>query len=181
MLGWPEMSLTIRPCTPGDAEALALVGQATFLETYAEVLPAADILSHCRHQHSAELYAQWLADADYRLWIACVAETGVAVGYAVLCPCDLPIPTGPSDLELKRIYLLARHHGGGVGAGLMAAAVEAAASAGARRLLLGVYGENAAAIGFYDRQGFSKAGVRKFTVGANVYDDLILARSIAAA
>ena len=103
MLGWPEMSLTIRPCTPGDAEALALVGQATFLETYAEVLPAADILSHCRHQHSAELYAQWLADADYRLWIACVAETGVAVGYAVLCPPDLPIPTGPGlGIKLNR-------------------------------------------------------------------------------
>ena len=33
------MSITIRPCVPGDEAALALVGQATFLETYAGVLP----------------------------------------------------------------------------------------------------------------------------------------------
>lgn len=42
------MSVTIRPCVAGDEAALALVGQATFLETYAGVLPAGDILSHCK-------------------------------------------------------------------------------------------------------------------------------------
>ena len=40
------MSITIRPCTPQDAEALALVSRATFLESYADVLPAADVLNH---------------------------------------------------------------------------------------------------------------------------------------
>ena len=87
-------------------------------------------------------------------------------------------PHDASDLEIKRIYLLSRFQGSGVGARLMAVALDAARAAGATRILLGVYGDNAAAIAFYARQGFTRAGVRKFLVGANTYDDLVLARAL---
>lgn len=173
------MKIDIRPCGPQDAGALALVGQATFLETYATVLPAADILAHCGHEHGEGRYAAWLARPEtYRFWAAEVAGLGATVGYVMLCPADLPVPTGPGDLEIKRIYLLSRFQGGGVGARLMTTAIDAARALGARRLLLGVYGENASAIAFYARQGFTEAGVRKFQVGANTYDDLVLARAL---
>ena len=42
------MTIRIRECGPADAQALALVGQATFLQSYADDLPGADILAHCR-------------------------------------------------------------------------------------------------------------------------------------
>ena len=51
---------------------------------------------------------------------------------------------------------------------------------GFRRLLLGVYSENEKAMSFYGRQGFTRAGVRKFQVGSNLYDDIVLARPIEA-
>ena len=172
------MDVNIRPCTAADAGALALVGQATFLETYSTVLPAADILAHCAREHGEARYADWLDQPAYRLWAAEVATTGVMVGYVMLSPPDLPVPTGAGDLEIKRIYLLSRFQGGGVGARLMATALEAARQAGARRVLLGVYGENRDAIAFYARQGFAEAGVRKFQVGANTYDDLVLAKGV---
>lgn len=172
------MTITIRPCGPADAAALALLGQATFLQSYADSLPAADIAHHCAHEHSEARYAAWLANPDYRIWGAEKAPGGVLVGYAVMSPPDLPGAIEPGDVELKRLYLLHRFHGGGTGAALMRAVVEAARAAGAGRLLLGVYGENAAAIGFYARQGFTEAGVRKFQVGAQVYDDLVLARRL---
>jgi diamine N-acetyltransferase len=168
------MELTIRPCTAADAEALALVGQASFLETYADVLPGPDILAHCERQHARERYAAWLAHADYRLWLA-QAPGGAPVGYALVGPSDLPVETGAGDLELKRIYLLSRFHGAGAGARLLQAAVDQARSAGATRLWLGVFSRNTRAIAFYARQGFVQAGVRKFQVGANTYDDLVLA------
>ncbi|WP_397401802.1 GNAT family N-acetyltransferase [Phenylobacterium sp.] len=120
----------------------------------------------------------WLQDDQYRLWAVGAPTTGVAVGYAVLCPVDLPVPSGPMDLELKRIYLLSRYQGGGVGALLLASVIAAATGAGATRLLLGVYGENHPARAFYARQGFTQAGVRQFRVGANVYDDLVLERPL---
>ena len=172
------MSITIRPCVPGDEAALALVGQATFLETYAGVLPAANILSHCRTQHGEALYAEWLAKPGYRLWLAEMDEGGAPVGYAALTPPDLPVATGEGDVELKRIYLLNRFHGTGLGGRLMATALESAAQAGFTRMLLGVFGGNARAIAFYARQGYVEAGVRKFRVGANEYDDLVLARAL---
>jgi ribosomal protein S18 acetylase RimI-like enzyme len=168
----------IRPCVAADAAALALIGQATFLETYATVLPAPDILAHCADAHGRAAYAAWLARPEYSFWVAAVAETAAAVGYVMLSPPDLPVPIRPDDLEIKRIYLLSRFQGGGVGARLMAVALEAARGAGARRILLGVLGGNAAAIAFYARQGFTQAGVRKFQVGANTYDDLVLARAL---
>jgi len=194
------MDVNIRPCGAADAAALALVGQATFLETYSTVLPAADILAHCRHEHGEARYAEWLGQPEYAFWGAEVAgldysslrlvrsrhdewsipkqESGAVVGYVMLSPPDLPVPTGAGDLEIKRIYLLSRFQGGGVGARLMDVATAAAREAGARRIWLGVYGENASAIAFYARQGFAQAGVRKFQVGANTYDDLVLAKDL---
>ena len=171
------MVVTIRACGPGDERALALVGKATFLETYAGALDVADVLDHCDVEHGAPRYAAWLRTPGYRLWIAEV-EDGAPVGYAVLGPVDLPLATSVRDMELKRIYLLHRFHGEGVGRRLMQAALEAATTAGARRLLLGVYDGNHRALAFYARQGFIEAGRKPFQVGSRVYDDLVLGRPL---
>lgn len=173
------MKIEIRPCATADAAALALVGQATFLETYADNLPGADIVAHCENEHGVARYAAWLAKPDlYRLWAAEIVETGAMVGYVMLSPPDLPLPTGPDDLEIKRIYLMSRFQGAGVGARLMATALETARLTGAQRVLLGVWGDNVGALAFYARQGFTRAGVRRFQVGANTYDDLVLAKDL---
>lgn len=172
------MTIAIRPAVPEDAAALALLGQATTLETYSTVLPRSDMLAHAGHEHGQARYAGWLADPDYRIWVAELEATRNLVGYVVLCPADLPTPTGPGDLEVRRIYVLAPYKGDGLGALLMDVAVEGARAAGARRVLLGVHGGNTAAQAFYVRQGYTQAGVRKFQVGANTYDDLVLARDL---
>lgn len=173
------MEIAVRPCTPEDAAVLSIVGQSTFLETYAHMLEAADIVSHCAHQHSEGYYAERLARPDdYGFFLAEVVPNRAPVGFAMLAPPDLPIEVGEDDLELRRIYLLSRFHGGGSGAALMAHAIEAARQRKAGRLLLGVNALNARAIAFYTRQGFVQAGVRTFKVGASIHDDLVLARDL---
>ena len=172
------MDVTIRRCEPRDAEALALVGKATFLETYAGALDAADILAHCQAQHAPARYEAWLQDWRYLLWIAEAAAGGAPVGYAVVAPPDLADGFPARDLELKRIYLLHRLRGSGIGARLMTASIEAATATGAPRLLVGVYEGNARALAFYSRHGFAPAGFRKFRVGASTYDDPVLARDL---
>jgi len=165
----------IRPSTAVDVPALSLLGQATFLEAFAGILDGPDILAHCARAHAADVYASWLADERYRIWMA-LARPGLApVGYAVLAPSDLPVPDPrPDELEVKRIYLLNRFQGSGLGGRLMATAIEQARVRRLPRLLLGVYSENAAAIGFYRRLGFETIGHRSFTVGATVCDDLVM-------
>jgi diamine N-acetyltransferase len=168
--------IVLRMCVPGDEEALALVGAATFLETFAGLLTGPDILAHCRVQHAASLYAAWLADAKYRL---CLAELkGAPVGFLVLSPPDLPVAMTQDDIELKRIYLLHRFQGGGLGRRLVEWSVAEARSLGKKRLLLGVKADNTAALAFYDRVGFVRIGERKFLVGAMLCDDYILSLAL---
>ena len=156
------------------AETLALIGPASFLEAFAGVLQGEDILAHCRNQHSVAKYAAWLAEPEAR---ACVAEVkGAPVGYALLLKPDLPLETTADDLELKRIYLLHRFQGAGIGSALMHWSLETAASMGKKRLLLGVHDGNRQAIAFYERHGFRQVGTRSFQVGKTICSDLILGR-----
>jgi ribosomal protein S18 acetylase RimI-like enzyme len=167
-----NQEIALRWCVPGDEEALALVGAATFLETFAGLLAGPDILTHCRAQHAASQYAAWLADVKYRL---CLAELkGAPVGFAVLSPPDLPVAVTQDDIELKRIYLLHRFQGGGLGRRLLEWSAAQARSMGKKRLLLGVKADNTAALAFYDRVGFVRIGERKFLVGAMLCDDYLL-------
>ena len=173
------MQVEIRRAEPDDAAALSLVSQATFLDTYAHMIPRADMLVFAHEQHGVQRYAAWLRSPEHMIWIAEARATCAPVGYALVTTPDLPVPTGKGDLELKRIYTLRRMQGSGLGARLMEAAILSATSAGATRLLLGVHSGNARAIAFYARQGFTQAGVRTFRVGQSVFDDLVLARPLA--
>lgn len=169
----------LRAAQPADAAALALVGAATFLESYAHLLPVADILAHAAHQHTAVVYAGWLQDARCGCWIAEHLPNAAPVGYLVATPPDLPLPgiDPQADWEIRRIYLLHRFQGAGLGRGLMEQALAAARSAGKRRVLLGVYSRNEAALRFYAGMGFTHAGTRAFRVGSNDYHDFILERA----
>lgn len=174
------MTLLIRPCVAADARVLSLLGQATMLATYAETVPVEDILQHCEGPHSIARYADFLSRPDHRLWLAEYEATSAPVGYAVMGPCDLPVDPQAGDVELKRIYVLQGFHGSGLGARLISTVAAAAMSAGFRRLLLSVYSKNENAIGFYGRQGFIQVGAHRFPVGANDYDDFILAKALQA-
>ena len=167
----------LRAGVPADAERLALVGKATFLESYAGLLPVTDILAHGELQHAPAVYAGWLADERHHCVLA-EAETGAApVGYLVLGPADLPLADRDArDIEIRRIYLLYRFQHRGLGRRLMDEATQWARQRGCRRLLLGVYSRNEAALAFYAKMGFTQVGERRFRVGANEYFDYVLGK-----
>ena len=173
----PEATVpvTLRVAMAADAALLSLVGQATFLESYAGTLGAADILAHCQRQHAPAVYEGWLADPRSRCWLAQAEHGGAPGGYLVLAPAAVPVPDpDPSDLEIKRVYLLHRFQGAGLGRQLVDAAAGHARLAGSRRLLLGVYSQNHAALAFYARTGFQRVGERTFRVGNSDYFDHLL-------
>lgn len=172
----PTPPTRIRRAEAADAGALALIGAATFLETFAGILNGRDIVEHCRVQHAPSIYGGWLADPAVAVWLAETQTPPAPVGYALIAPSKLPLDdVSETDLELKRIYLLSRFHGGGVGRELMNHAIAEARARGARRLLLGVYAGNQRALAFYARNGFYQVGERLFEVGGNPYADNMLA------
>ena len=167
--------ISIRPCTAVDADRLAIVAAATFIETYAGIVDGDDLVAHCGTTHAAAAYAALLADPGRRLFLATLAPGEAPVGFLLMGPPDLPVETGPGDMELTRIYALHRFHGHGLGKRLMQTAIDTARTAGARRLLLAVYSRNDRANAFYQKCGFRQVGTRVFHVGVNDYLDWVLA------
>lgn len=162
---------------PEDAAALSVLGGATFLSSFAHDHPGDALITHIRTAHSEDYYRAALADPGQRILIG---ETpfDAPVGYAMLTPPDLPVPTVEGDMEIKRIYLLAGWQGGGHGDALTAHIVEQAEACRAKRLLLAVYPQNDRARRFYARHGFQEIGETTFMVGDVPFRDLIYARTL---
>jgi ribosomal protein S18 acetylase RimI-like enzyme len=191
-------AVTLRRATEADAAALALVGAATFLEAFTWMLPGQDIVAHCARNHTPDGYRGYLAHPDTRITLAEVAPGGAPVGYAMLTAPELPtFAVQPTDIELKRIYLLSRFRSAATpvvtlspagepqaipglraGQALMDAALADARALGRTRVLLGTHAGNLQAIAFYRRNGFAEAGTRTFQVGSQMCCDLIFARPL---
>ncbi len=174
-MGW-----RLRRATPGDAPAVAIVAAASFLETFAGILSGGDIVAHCARNSSAEKFAGWAADAASVVTLAEHPDGGAPVGYTLLVPPELPVEPATGDIELRRIYALTLTRGTGLGSALLHQATRDAMEMDKRRLLLGVLATNTLARAFYERQGLTLAGERRFLVGATWHDDVIYARDIAA-
>jgi ribosomal protein S18 acetylase RimI-like enzyme len=164
---------TIRPAEADDADALALVGAATFLDSYAGAIDGKGVIAHCAEHHSADAYRR-LLEGGARAWLVELAPGASPIGYALACEPELD-QAQPGDWELKRIYVLSRFHGTGISAALLDTVV---AAQGHERLLLGVKNDNHRALRFYRKHGFAEVGTRSFQVGAGRYDDLVLARPL---
>jgi diamine N-acetyltransferase len=170
------MKLNIRRAGSGDEDHLALTGSATFLETFAGLLDGKAIVAHCQRGHSSAVYANFLSKGA----AAWLVETEIGAGPVGFSLLDVPnLPGGKndgSDVELKRIYLLSKFQGAGTGGILMKLALQEARCRHAQRLLLGVYAGNDRARRFYAKNGFLQIADRRFRVGDQDYDDVVLAR-----
>jgi GNAT superfamily N-acetyltransferase len=195
----PIETVTLRRATLADAPALALLGAATFLEAFTWMLPGPDIIAHAAKHHTAAAYQHYLADPNTRITLALTSpaadfpnDPGAPLGYAHLCTPELPtLPTFPTDIELKRIYLFSRFRTAPVlnangttipnlrpAQALMDAAIADARALHRTRLLLGTHAGNLRAIAFYRRNRFLEAGTRTFQVGAQTCSDLLFAKPL---
>ena len=167
-----------RNADAGDADALAYLGAATFMATFANDHPGTALIEHLRDEHSAVYYADALGHPDIEIL---VGETplGALVGYAMISPPSHPALQQPGDIELKRIYLLGPWQGSGNGRGLLHRVFDVANARGAKRLLLSVYEKNVSAVAFYERAGFVAVGETVFMVGQVPFRDLVYARNMA--
>jgi len=171
----PNRPLTIRRAGPGDAEALAAIGAATFTETFAHLYPPHDLAAFLAEAYSVRRARADLDNPDKAAWL--VEADGVAVGHALAGPCKLPHPeVTPACGELDRIYLLRAHQGGGNGSRLLAETLAWLEKDGPRRLWLGVWSQNHGAQQLYARHGFETVGSYAFVVGQTRDHELIMRR-----
>jgi diamine N-acetyltransferase len=173
--GAGDRGARIRRAGPGDAEALAAIGAATFTETFAHLYPPEDLAAFLAQAYSVARARADLANPAKAAWL--VEADGRAVGHALAGPCKLPHPeVTPTCGELERLYLLAGRQGGGVGSRLLAQALAWLEKDGPRRLWIGVWSQNDGAQRLYARHGFEVVGAYDFIVGQTRDHELIMRR-----
>ncbi|MES2034178.1 MAG: GNAT family N-acetyltransferase [Pseudomonadota bacterium] len=166
---------TIRRATPNDAQTLSRLGAETFAETFGHLYPPEDLAVFLPYAYGLERIAADLANPATAMWL--LEVDGEAVGYALAGACDLPHPeVTPACGELKRIYVLRAHQGGGTGSRLLQTALDWLERDGPRTLWIGVWSENLGAQRLYARLGFEKVGGYVFPVGETLDQEFILRR-----
>jgi ribosomal protein S18 acetylase RimI-like enzyme len=172
-----QMPVNIRPATPADAGPLAQLAERTFRDTFARDNAAADMDAYVRQSLTLDRVRAELDDPDSRFFVALAGGSGQMGGYAKLRrgPVD-PSVSGPSPIELERLYVDQPALGHGVGAALMRRCLHEAHRAGCETVWLGVWERNARAIAFYERWGFRIVGDHIFQLGSDAQRDLIMER-----
>jgi ribosomal protein S18 acetylase RimI-like enzyme len=159
------MSVRLRPAVPTDAAALANVASESFVAAFGHLYRPDDLAAFLAEHKTPAVYARILSDPATRVQLA---ETeGLLAGY-----CQLQVPSefaSKSDAifpaELKQLYCVPTMTGQGIGAALMAWALDEARALGCDAVHLSVYSENHGAQRFYARYGFAKIADIDFWVG----------------
>ncbi len=161
LLDFHRQSPEVRTAGVADAEAIARVQLAAWLEAYRGLVPD-PVLDTLTLTELRSGWRQWIeAEPEARLTLVAQGKGGEVIGFASIGPSrDLDVDPAVSG-ELYAFYVAPSHWRRGVGARLLRRAVEELA---ARRYLsadLWVLSGNARGRAFYEAQGWSLEGTTK--------------------
>jgi ribosomal protein S18 acetylase RimI-like enzyme len=170
------MNIHIRPARPHEAARLAAFAARLFRETYSPTCRTEDV-----EAYAVEAFTEARQQAELRDGVTLLAEVdGELAGYAQLRRGDAPAEVvGGRPLEIARFYVDSAWQGRGVAGEMMDAVLSAAAGWGCDVAWLGVWEENARAIRFYRRLGFTVVGSASFRMGEDDQRDHLMARAVA--
>jgi ribosomal protein S18 acetylase RimI-like enzyme len=160
----PSSKIKIRRATPEDAVLISVLATATFYEAYFEQDEPADLAEYIRASFAIEALRNELNDPNNSFHV--ILHDEKAVGYA-----KYPV-------ELKRIYLLERVWGTGIGEKLLKHCVETAREMGGTSIWLGVWEENQRGQSFYKKHGFVQTGTLEFPYGNSVGINLVMEKPL---
>ena len=172
-----RMGVAVRIAAATDGRTLHEVAAATFALACPPGTQQEQIDVFIAEHLSEERFHDYLADENRELFI--VENDGNAVGYTMLVygePADADVLASVTTLptvELSKLYLLASQHGTGAAAKLMAATIDAARQRDVASVWLGVNQLNERANRFYQKNGFSLVGTKRFRVGEELHDDFV--------
>ncbi|WES64044.1 GNAT family N-acetyltransferase [Microbacter sp. GSS18] len=164
-----------------DASALAELAALTFPLACPPHITEEAIASFVAAHLTTASFEDYVGSPAYDVLVAREPD-GALAGYALAArrepPADIAplVPPGPIT-ELSKLYVRADRQGGGAAAELLTAVMERARAAGAPTVWLGTNHQNTRARRFYEREGFSLAGSRRFLVGDRWEDDVVYVRT----
>ena len=161
-----------------SAAALAALKAETFSETYAAANDPAELAAHLARACAVDAVSAQLLDP--RCDTTWVLDDGKPVGYLKVNYGTAQTVPGLSDgLEVEQLYVLASHHGQGLGGQLLDHATEKARERGLTYLWLGVWEHNTNAISLYRHRGYEEFDQHVFMFGEVEQCDLLMRRDLA--
>lgn len=171
----------IRPATDADANALAVIGRQTFIDTFVAAdgfaipYPADDLEAFLEASFHPDAIRSKLNEPGAAWWVA--ERDGELLAFANTGPNTLPHPDArPSHAELRRLYVSKAAQGLGLGTKLLAMALEWMEANTDGPLWIGVWSGNLKAQKLYAAYGFEKAGEYEYPVGRWRDHEFILRR-----
>lgn len=153
---------------------LVELGIRTFTDTYGHANDAAELAAHAAGTYNAAELTSALSDPLVTYLIAEIG--GQPVGFARLALESIEDGVDAArPAEVNQLYVVAEHHGKGVGRALLTECVDRARGAGCDVLWLGVWDANPKAIAFYERFGLRRVGTHDFRLGTELQTDLLMA------
>jgi ribosomal protein S18 acetylase RimI-like enzyme len=172
-----SQDIMVRRAQTEDIHGLSDLATRAFRDTYSAYNDPAIIEDYVRSSLTVPSMRNEFDEAGNVFLIAFRGGDGVAIGYAKLCTTsEDPSIGGQSTVEIERIYADKQVIGRGVGAALMRASLDTANEFGCETIWLGVWERNKRAILFYERWEFRTVGARQFALGAELQNDLVMAR-----
>jgi len=168
-------AIKLRRLTPADLPALQKLSRQTFTETFADSNTEEDMQQYLSESFStAKLGAELSNDGS----VFYGAESGgEMIGYLKVNFGDAQTELKDSEgMEIERIYVVRDFLGKKVGSMLYDKAVEMARMKGLKYVWLGVWEENARAMGFYKKYGFVEFDRHVFKLGSDEQTDIMMKR-----
>lgn len=163
---------TVQLATERDSEKIAVLARKIWLQCYSEIISQEQINYMLDQRFSLPRLKTDLSGEDYRYWLVFSGEDAVGYGVLSLRPIDL-------RCKIQQVYIDAAVRGLGLGRRLLDTMSRTAALNGAEKIWLSVNRNNANAIEFYRRLGFSQSGSMVTDIGSGfVMDDFLMEKSV---
>ena len=172
-----EKTITIRQANAGDAALISVLAAATFYEAYFDQDESANLAGYISQSFGLNKIQSELDDPTVVFVLIFVSKK--AVGYAKLDRnSSLDCINDDNRIELKRLYIMERVYGKGIGSKLLEHCLALAKDGGFGTLWLQVWEENPRARRFYEKYGFKEVGRVKVPYGDVIGTNLVMEKSL---
>lgn len=147
------------------AQALAILGKQTFLESHGTSASAKDLKEYTESKYTASVFEEELANPNFIFRIALINNQ--PAGYSKIIPNAVcPDATLNKHAKLERLYVLESFFPMKIGQLLFDINVDIAKQHHHNGMWLNVWTENKRAFRFYEKNGFRIAGETLFRISA---------------
>ena len=169
----PNNKVTIKKVLEEDLSIIKEISIKTFIETFSKDNTPEDTQKYIETNFTDEKMLSEIKTVGSQFFIAFLGEKPVA--YLKLNTGEAQTEKqGNDSMEIQRIYVLSEMKGKRIGSLLMQKAEEEAKKLNIKRIWLGVWEHNDAALGFYYKKGYKRFSEHIFMFGNDPQTNYLL-------